>query len=293
MNTDTLQAARLWVNNGFSIIPIAWRSKRPAFDALKLSGATDAEGTPEWETFKERQPTDRELWLWFGGPRRNLGVVTGWHGLVVLDFDQVDAYSAWLSWAAAEGGQAASIGARTYRVFSARGVHVYLLVDENVESYKVPGIDIKGAFGYVVAPPSCHPSGYIYRGEGTTIARCERLADVFPFARLDVAACIRAPLVATEDPWEAASHAVDCGGDGAVLSAKARLAVSDLVPFVHRDRGGAWALCPLHRDTKPSLRVYPDDHWFCFGCGAHGDVIDLYARMHRLTNREAIATLAR
>lgn len=34
-------------------------------------------------------------------------------------------------------------------------------------------------------------------------------------------------------------------------------------------------LCPLHPDKHPSLVVYPDDRrFYCFGCGARGDVID-------------------
>ena len=35
--------------------------------------------------------------------------------------------------------------------------------------------------------------------------------------------------------------------------------------------------CPLpdHEDKTPSFVVYPDGGWRCFGCGMHGDVIDL------------------
>lgn len=29
--------------------------------------------------------------------------------------------------------------------------------------------------------------------------------------------------------------------------------------------------CPFHADRVPSLKLY-DDHFHCFGCGAHGDV---------------------
>ena len=34
--------------------------------------------------------------------------------------------------------------------------------------------------------------------------------------------------------------------------------------------------CPFHADRTPSLKLY-GDHFHCFGCGAHGDVIDLTA----------------
>ena len=36
------------------------------------------------------------------------------------------------------------------------------------------------------------------------------------------------------------------------------------------------ALCPFHNDRHPSLYV-ADNHYFCFACGAHGDVIDFAA----------------
>lgn len=32
--------------------------------------------------------------------------------------------------------------------------------------------------------------------------------------------------------------------------------------------------CPFHSDQTPSMKIY-DKNYHCFGCGAHGDVIDL------------------
>lgn len=287
---NTLAAAESWVASGFSIIPIAYRSKRPAFDALRLTRSTAADGHLSWEPYKSCAASPLELRLWFSGPRRNIGVVTGWHGLVVLDFDQRDAYTAWLSWAHVNGGRAASLAAGTYRVFSARGVHVYVLCDEPVESYQVGNIDVKARYGYVLAPPSVHPSGHQYQGQGAQIMRCSRLSEVFPFER--PAPSMASIMGGTDDPWTVASRAVECGGVGSVSRASARVTTTDLVQVVRDDRGGAWALCPMHGDTNPSLRVYADGHWHCFGCGAHGgDALDLYAAMHKLTLREAIAQL--
>lgn len=288
---DTLTAARAWVKNGFSVIPLYHRSKRPAFSALKCTGHVTEDGNCTWKSLKNKLPTDDELWLWFAGPRRNLGVITGFNGLVVLDFDERALYDAWMTWAAAEGGQAQHIAATTYRVFSARGVHVYLVVNEPVESFRVAEVDIKAKWGYVLAPPSVHPNGHQYYSQGASIARCERLSDVFPFERPSHP--IEAlPVVMTSDPWEAASRAVVCEGDSITI-AKQRLQLTDLVQIARQDCSGAWALCPLHRDANPSLRLYEDGHYHCFGCGAHGgDVIDLYAALHRMTTREAIAALS-
>ena len=51
------------------------------------------------------------------------------------------------------------------------------------------------------------------------------------------------------------------------------------------------ALCPFHNDTHPSMKLY-DDHFYCFACGAHGDVIDLTAKLLGLNFKEAVRRLA-
>ena len=42
------------------------------------------------------------------------------------------------------------------------------------------------------------------------------------------------------------------------------------------------ALCPFHNDRNPSLYV-ADDHYYCFACGEHGDVIDFVGRLFQLS----------
>ena len=51
------------------------------------------------------------------------------------------------------------------------------------------------------------------------------------------------------------------------------------------------ALCPFHNDRHPSLYV-ADDHYHCFGCGEHGDVIDFAAKLFGLPLYEAAQQLA-
>ncbi len=51
------------------------------------------------------------------------------------------------------------------------------------------------------------------------------------------------------------------------------------------------ALCPFHNDRNPSLFV-DDDHYHCFACGEHGDVIDLTAKLFGLKLYEAAQKLA-
>ena len=51
------------------------------------------------------------------------------------------------------------------------------------------------------------------------------------------------------------------------------------------------ACCPFHNDRHPSLKLN-EDYFFCFGCGAKGDVIDFVARLFNLSNYEAAQRLA-
>ena len=44
--------------------------------------------------------------------------------------------------------------------------------------------------------------------------------------------------------------------------------------------------CPFHEDRHPSLKLN-EDYFFCFGCGASGDVIDFTARIYGLSNVQA------
>ena len=51
------------------------------------------------------------------------------------------------------------------------------------------------------------------------------------------------------------------------------------------------ALCPFHDDHHPSLKL--DQRFYCFGCGASGDVIDFAARLFGITLKEAAQKLAK
>ena len=50
------------------------------------------------------------------------------------------------------------------------------------------------------------------------------------------------------------------------------------------------ATCPFHEDHTPSLKL--DQRYYCFGCGATGDVIDFTARLLGISNHDAAQTLA-
>lgn len=48
--------------------------------------------------------------------------------------------------------------------------------------------------------------------------------------------------------------------------------------------------CPFHNDRHPSLKLN-EDYFYCFGCGATGDVIDFTARLFGLGSYEAAQKL--
>ena len=50
------------------------------------------------------------------------------------------------------------------------------------------------------------------------------------------------------------------------------------------------ALCPFHNDRNPSLYVV-DDHYYCFACGEHGDVIAFVGKLFQLSPYDAARKL--
>jgi DNA primase len=55
----------------------------------------------------------------------------------------------------------------------------------------------------------------------------------------------------------------------------------------------ATGLCPFHSEKSPSFTVYPENQsFYCFGCGAGGDVITFIRRIENLEYVEAVRFLA-
>lgn len=52
------------------------------------------------------------------------------------------------------------------------------------------------------------------------------------------------------------------------------------------------ACCPFHSDRSPSFTIFSGgQRFYCFGCGASGDVLDYVQRAHNVSLREAVAML--
>ena len=279
MNTLTATAEH-WLNDGIACIPVAYRDKRPA--------------VASWREFQTRLPTLAEIRQWFQSRLTNMAIVNGWRGLVVLDFDQRPAYELWRDWSR----EAAPRARFSYTVETSRGVHVYLFIDEPVQTARAGTIDVKAAGGYVLAPPSIHPSGRPYRLlSDAPILRVDRLACVLPSGLLALAQPVNPPRpprpLPADDPWAAALNPAAPGGDGAIAAIKARHNVLELFPDAHRRGQRTVARCPLHDDRNPSVSISEDgQHARCWAGCMNGDVIDWYAALHRLTLIEAIQELS-
>ena len=56
-------------------------------------------------------------------------------------------------------------------------------------------------------------------------------------------------------------------------------------------RRNGMTCCPFHEDAHPSLKLN-EDYFFCFGCGASGDVIDFTARLFGIDLKDSAEKLA-
>ncbi len=67
--------------------------------------------------------------------------------------------------------------------------------------------------------------------------------------------------------------------------------VSELTP-AKKQGGRLFALCPFHEEKSPSFTVFEGRRFYCFGCKASGDVIDLVRRSRGIGFVEALKVLA-
>ncbi len=139
-----LDAALAYLALGFSVIPLEPGDKKPLF---------------AWAKYQKTKATEDEVRGWFlRNPEANIGIVTGQaSGVVVVDVDDDEAPK-----------QLKLPFPDTIKVKTGRkgGMHYYYRYPGRSVPCGVKiaglGIDIRGDGGYVVAPPSVHPSGVKY-----------------------------------------------------------------------------------------------------------------------------------
>jgi hypothetical protein len=287
-----LNTAIFWKSLGIATIPIIYRDKRPDSKLLL---------NHKWEPFQKNLPTDTELAKWFSSGFHNIGVVVGWQNLVVIDFDTIPAYNKWLLWITRKPFN--KILKSTLKVQTYRGVHVYLITEYPAQNAKLEGIDIKAQGGYVLTPPSIHPSGASYSViEGKFPSRVEALSDVLPtellishteYSSSEVVNINALPKFHCEDPWVAAENVFSPSED-LIYQIKKKYRIEQLLNV--QIKKGRWLTtqCPFHDDQSPSFWIDIQRQLCgCFTCCMKPmDVINLYAHIHNLTVQEAIRVLA-
>lgn len=145
--TSLLSHALAWLDRGFPVFPLRPRDKIP-LGSLVPHGCLDASTDPavirDW---------------WRREPRANIGGGLG-NGRFALDLDGQDAVLSFANTCDRHGG-----APRTLTVRTARGWHLYFSSSVPIPCSTgriAPHIDVRGSGGYIVAPPSEHPSGSVY-----------------------------------------------------------------------------------------------------------------------------------
>ena len=82
-------------------------------------------------------------------------------------------------------------------------------------------------------------------------------------------------------------------GDGEITKENIEMArntdCGSFLKIVRTGAGVSWALCPFHNEKTPSLACYEGERgFFCYGCSAGGDAIDLVRELYKLNFVEAV-----
>jgi hypothetical protein len=144
-----VSAARRYLARGWSVLPLRPRDKRPLI---------------RWEFLQNERPSEQDIAEWFRGwPDANIGIVTGEiSNLIVLDIDPKHGGDATLERLEH---RFRPLSATVEAVTGGGGRHLYFAHPGGFTCNRAglaQGIDLRGDGGYIVAPPSIHPSGRRY-----------------------------------------------------------------------------------------------------------------------------------
>jgi hypothetical protein len=147
MNSEVLRTALALAERGLHVFPCKPRDKKPATANGLKDATTDLAVIERW---------------WESEPELNLAITTGrLSGIFVVDIDGIEAEAELTKLEAQHGALPLTVEALT-----SRGRHTYFLWPDrlvrNSAGKVAEGIDVRGEGGYVLAPPSMHPSGRRY-----------------------------------------------------------------------------------------------------------------------------------
>jgi hypothetical protein len=144
-----IETAQRYLARGWSVLPLRARDKRPLI---------------VWEPLESSRPSAEQVADWFSRwPDANIGIVTGEiSNLIVLDIDPQHGGDASLERLQRQFGLLpTTIEATT----GGGGRHLYFAHPGGLIRNRTglaQGIDLRGDGGYIVVPPSIHPSGRRY-----------------------------------------------------------------------------------------------------------------------------------
>jgi len=263
-----LAAAERYAARGWPVFPLIPRDKAPLKGTRGfLDASTDRTQVLQW-------------WQLF--PDANIGLSTG-VGFDVLDIDgpkSVPALQELLGMDYRHTGPVVRTG---------KGTHLYfqpLQSGRNRAGLFGGHCDYRGAGGYVVAPPSVHPSGRVYDWDA------ER-DDSRP---LPLVPEVLQAVILKPEARVAQKRVVIQNGDEIIAmdsAARRQLGRRDILLVVESlggtvvSHGALYATnCFFHHDPGPSMVLYISDNSFhCYGCEAHGDSEDL-AHHRDMTGRK-------
>lgn len=158
MSNDTMmQAALEYANQGLAVFPLFPRDKFPIYKGGFRNATTDPVQIGKW---------------WRKNPDANIGIATGQMsgGVFAIDLDVdedkgINGYETVTDWQRDNGELPDTAGTITGR----GGYHWLYRANGPIKCRTglLPGIDIRGDGGYIVAPPSVHPNGTAYDWEQT------------------------------------------------------------------------------------------------------------------------------
>jgi len=147
VNKQLLNAALEYAEQGWHVFPCGVKSKKPITKHGLLDASTD--------------PAQIRAW-WEATPQANIGIACGPSNLVVVDLDGEQGKTSWATSRKNHGFDDNTLTSLT----GGGGVHLVFQASEtlipNSTTGMGPGVHIRGAGGYIIAPPSIHPSDKAY-----------------------------------------------------------------------------------------------------------------------------------
>lgn len=251
------QAALWWLKRDFLLLPVQPNSKKLV---------------PGFGVYQDKITTQERAYQWFG--ERSLAnlAVCGTQTSFILDFDDAELYKFWASKFPNE--------SRTYTEQTPRGgYHVFAYAwGRDLKGIElIKGVELKRV---VLIYPSVIDSKQYIRGQGDLLK-----VD----AEILLSPLSKTPII--QQPARVDIHAK--GTLQKIKSAYSCLAlIQSFKPGVKISQSARRFIsvpCPFHDDKEPSFWIDTERNlWGCHACGVRGDVINLYARLNGITNREAI-----